>query len=426
MKRFLSILAWPLVWLGCWIATALVRVDDVDRAELVESKPRSAALGVRRRRLTPRLVVGATDYANLIPGTVAGDLIRGVVEGSAVMRLARTTRVPAGVTSIPVVSVMPAAGFVAARGGRKPATVIEWSAEKITPEEIACVVGIPDDFIEDNTFPVWDEVRPLLAEALAIALDDAVLWGIGAPASFPVGGVEAVAGAPVTGPTPLDAVNAAMSVVELSGLLPTGHAAGARAKPSLRMMRDGNGNLVYLPAITAGAPDTLFGLPISFSQGFDGGTTAELLTGDWTKLVVGVRQDIRYELSTDGVLTDGDGVVTANAFQDDLTLMRVYMRVGVAIGRPRNRAGALTKPFALAEFGVGAGEPAAVAAGGDSSSRAAGSGTTPSHAQRQQAEQVRSGSTAGTTTTRRSTGSRRSTTTKAGGAKSTARTSRRK
>lgn len=325
---------------------------------------RLAGSGVDYANLTigvraPRLIAAATDYANLIPSNVSRDLIRGVNEGSAVMQLARTTTVPAGTTSIPVVSVMPQAGFVAAHGGRKPATVIEWSSEKIVPEELACVVAIPDDFIEDNTFPVWTEVRPLLAEALAIALDDAVLWGIGAPASFPVGGVEAVAGAPVTGATVLEAVSNAMGVVEASGLLPTGHAAGARAKPSLRLLEDSAGRLVYTPAITQGAPDQLFGLPITYSQGFDAGTDAELLTGDWTKLVVGIRQDIRYELSTEGVLTDGAGVVTANAFQDDLTLMRVYMRVGAAIGIPVNRAGNPTSPFALAEFTPPVGLPAA-------------------------------------------------------------------
>jgi HK97 family phage major capsid protein len=309
------------------------------------------------RSTAPRSVVGVTDYANLIPGSVSGDLIRGMIEGSAVLRLARTTRVPAGVTSIPVVSVMPDAGFVAAHGGRKPATVIEWSSNKITPEELACVVAIPDDFIEDNTFPVWDEVRPLLQEAMSVALDDAILWGIGAPASFPAGGVEAIAGAPVTGTTVLEAVSKAMGVVEASGLLPNGHVAGARAKPLLRLLEDSAGRLVYTPALTEGAPDQLFGVPLTYSQGFDAGTTAELLTGDWSKLVVGIRSDIRFELSNEGVLTDGAGVVTANAFQDDLTLMRVYMRVGAAIGRPVNRAGLLTKPFALAEFGVAAGSP---------------------------------------------------------------------
>ena len=300
----------------------------------------------------------ATDYANLIPSNVASELVRGVIEQSAVLDLARVIRVPAGVTSIPVISAVPDAGFVAARGGRKPATVVEWSSEQIVPEEIACVLAIPDDFIEDNTFPVWAEIRPLVEQAIAIALDDAVLFGTGAPASFPTGGVEAVAGAPLTGATVLEAISNAMGQVEQSGLMPTGHVAGARARPSLRLLEDSAGRLVYSQSITEGEPDRLFGLPLEYTQAFDAGTTAELLTGDWTKLVVGIRSDIRFELSNEGVLTDGAGNVTVSAFEQDMTLMRCYMRAGAAIGIPVNRLGQPTEPFAFAEFTPPAGAPA--------------------------------------------------------------------
>lgn len=300
----------------------------------------------------------ATDYANLIPSNVAAELIRGTIEQSAALRLGRVIRVPAGVTSIPVIAVMPQAGFVAAHGGRKPSTVIEWSSEQITPEELGCVVAIPDDFIEDNTFPVWEEVRPLLEQSLGMAFDDAVLWGIGAPASFPTGGVEAVAGAPVTGATILEAVSTAMSQVEMTGLLPNGHVAGPRARPGLRLLEDSAGRLVYAQALTEGAPDQLFGLPIRYTQAFDAGTAAELLTGDWTKLVIGIRTDIRFELSNEGVLTDGAGAVTVSAFEQDMTLMRCYMRAGAAIGIPVDRNGDPTEPFALAEFTPPPGGPA--------------------------------------------------------------------
>lgn len=312
----------------------------------------------------------ATDYANLIPGNVARGLIDEVRQQSAVLRLARTVRIPAGVTSIPTVSLLPTASFVAARGGRKPSTVIEWSTEQITPEEIACIVAIPDDFIEDNSFPVWDEVRPLLAEAIGYTLDAAVLAGTGAPASFPTGGVEAAAGAPVTGATVLDAINEAMGDVEESGLMPNGHVSAIRSRRQLRMLKDANGNLVYAQAITQGEPDQLFGLPLTYSPAVDTGFTADLVTGDWTKLIVGIRSDIRFDLSNEGVITDGAGNVVVSAFEQDMTLMRCYMRAGAAIGTPITRLGP-GKPFALAEFSALAGGPA-----GSSSSKSSKSSKT--------------------------------------------------
>jgi flagellar motor protein MotB len=49
------------------------------------------------------------------------------------------------------------------------------------------------------------------------------------------------------------------------------------------------------------------------------------------------------------VLTDGAGAVTVNAFQDDSTLMRAYMRVGIVVGTPLGADGStVQKPLALA------------------------------------------------------------------------------
>lgn len=299
----------------------------------------------------------ATDYAGLIPDTVASEIIRAARHQSAAMSLGRTVRMPKGASNLPVISAVPQAGFVAGRGGHKPVSVVEWSTEKIVPEELACIIAIPDDFIDDNSFPVWDEVQPLVTDAIAYAFDMAALWGVGAPASFPAGGVAAFAGVVVQEATPLLAISEAMGQVEDSLLTPTGHATGPGSGRTLRTLKDENGNLVYLPAVTQGEPGTLYGLPINKTAAWDD-LQGDLITGDWTKLVIGIRQDIRIDFSNQAVLTDDDGVVVANAFQDDLTIMRAYVRTGAAIGVPVNVRGDLTDPFAIATFTPTGGVPA--------------------------------------------------------------------
>jgi hypothetical protein len=54
--------------------------------------------------------------------------------------------------------LVPEASWVAA-GGRKPLTTIEWSAAKLVPQEIAAVTFIPDQFIDDAGFRIWESVR---------------------------------------------------------------------------------------------------------------------------------------------------------------------------------------------------------------------------------------------------------------------------
>jgi hypothetical protein len=75
----------------------------------------------------------------------------------------------------------------------------------------------------------------------------------------------------------------------------------------------------------------------------------DALVGDWDMLLVGVREDITFDLSEDAVLQDGTGAIIANAFQDDLTAMRCYIRVGVAVGQPLGPSG-VASPFEFADW----------------------------------------------------------------------------
>jgi HK97 family phage major capsid protein len=138
----------------------------------------------------------ATDTASLIPTSVAREVIESASQQSVVLRLARVIQMPEGVMNVPLVSVVPQAEFVAS-GGRKPLTTIEWSAAKLIPQEIAAVAFIPDQFLDDSGFPVWESVRDEISAAIGRTLDKAVLFGTGAPATFPTGGVSG-AGAATT------------------------------------------------------------------------------------------------------------------------------------------------------------------------------------------------------------------------------------
>jgi HK97 family phage major capsid protein len=121
---------------------------------------------------------------------------------SAVLALGHSITMPSGVTRVPVLSVAPQASFVSpVYGGRKDLSSIEWTAENLEAEEIALTAWIPQAFIDDSEFPVWESVRSEVAKAIALTLDAAVLYGSGAPASYPTGGIAALS---LFEPTPFD------------------------------------------------------------------------------------------------------------------------------------------------------------------------------------------------------------------------------
>lgn len=266
-------------------------------------------------------------YSQIVPNAVASELIGGLMVESVAMKAGRVIRVPSGVDYLPVVSAFPTAAFTSpAYGGRKHAGDFDIDNKPITLEEIAVALAVPDAFVEDVSFPLWDSLKPMMTTAISVVLDNAVLFGTGAPASYPAGGVRAKAGAALTGADAAEALSAAMSAVEARGVLPDGIVMGTAGLGGIRDVQAAVG----VAAINADAARSAYGLPLYPSLVWDpaGG---DAFVGNWKALVIAIRNDIRYAKSTDGVLVDGAGAVTVSAFQDNQTLFKAWLRVGVAI-----------------------------------------------------------------------------------------------
>jgi hypothetical protein len=297
--------------------------------------------------------VAASDsaYADLVPTNVASELITAAVESSVALTLGRRIVAPPGTTKVPIAASQPVAGWVSA-DGRKPTSDVKFATEHLVPEEAAILLPIPDDFIADSSFPIWASIRPMVAAAIGRVVDLAILTGDQAPASFPPGGIEAIAGPPVTGPDPARAISAAMGDVEASGVPVTGIAAGVGIGATLRDVQLEFG-------VGGGIPDatgqSIFGVPVRVTSALD---PAVALVGDWSALLVAVRSDIAYSLSDQATLTDGDGRVILSAYESDVSILRAYIRVGAAIGRPANMQNQATVPFKLVDFGGATGAAA--------------------------------------------------------------------
>jgi hypothetical protein len=129
----------------------------------------------------------ATNYVDLIPTSIARDVVGRIADSeSALMQLARVERMPSGVEKVPVVTAAPTSGFVnPAYGGLKPGTSLDWQSEVLTAGEIACVLAIPNAFLDDTKFPVWQSVRDEIAKSFTNVLEQAALYGTNAPADWP-------------------------------------------------------------------------------------------------------------------------------------------------------------------------------------------------------------------------------------------------
>jgi HK97 family phage major capsid protein len=288
----------------------------------------------------------------LIPTPVTDSIISGITERSAFMSMA--TRLPnmsSATLTMPVLSALPTAYFVTGEAGDgtnlglKQATHMAWATKVITAEEIAVIVPIPQNVLDDSSYDIWGNVRDKAVEAFGLLIDNAAIFNSGAPTSWPAGIVSGATSASnnlvlaslgdladdIGGPSGL------MSKVEGDGYDVNGFYGALSMKASLRGVRDANGGLIFQPSMTSGTPSSLYGQPIMYARnGVTLGTNL-LIGGDWKQAVYSIRQDMTVKLLTEGVITNSAGEIQFNLGQQDMVALRLTMRLGWQLPNPINR-----------------------------------------------------------------------------------------
>ncbi|MEA4884264.1 MAG: phage major capsid protein [Clostridia bacterium] len=305
-------------------------------------------------------MISRSDADSLIPVETAKEILQSMPQQSAIMGLAR--RLPdmtAAQRTQPILSALAQAYFVNGDTGLKQTTKMAWDKKSIYAEELAVIVPIPDNVLDDTEYDIWGEVKPRLIEAFGIAVDQAVLYGTNKPGTWPDGiTVGAAAAGHVVnlgaGADLYDDVmveGGVLSKVEEDGYLVTGHIAALTMKAKLRGLRDANGVPLFNSSVQEKTRYTLDGTDCLFPlNGAIDAAQSLLISGDWSQLVYAMRKDVTYKVLTEAVITDADGKVIYNLPQQDMVAIRAVMRLGWQLPNPLNRVNpnnATRYPFAV-------------------------------------------------------------------------------
>jgi HK97 family phage major capsid protein len=303
-----------------------------------------------------------TDSASVIPDNVARDIMKGVAATNPLLQLARRLPdMPTSRTRMPVISALATAYFVAADTGLKQTTEIAWANKYIDAEELAVIVPIPEAVLDDAGYDIWAEVRPEIVNAINFAINRAVLFGTGIPASWTtnLGGagllaVITAAGHAVDQSTHTgdlyDEIMGATGViakVEEDGFMVDGHIASLSLRGQLRGFREqiwngtalvAGGSPIFVTTMQETTRYALDGAPIYFpTDGSIDPAVASLFSGQWDQLVWAMRQDITFKILDQAVITDAGGLVIYNLPQQDMVALRAVIRLGFALPNPINR-----------------------------------------------------------------------------------------
>lgn len=301
--------------------------------------------------------IQGADVEALIPEEVAGSIIQSVELQSAAMQLMRRARMSRAQTRLPVLSALPSAYFVASGGGMKQTSKAAWSNKYLVAEEIAVIVPIPEAYLDDSEFDIWGEIKPKIAEAFAVVIDAAVLFGTNKPDTWGddvythamTAGNEIVRGA-VGGQDVAGDLSDLMSLVENDGFDINGHVARRSMKGAFRNLRDDNGQPIFTPEIPGTSPATVWGEPIRYvSNAAWDVTNAAMLTGDWQQAIFATRQDITYKMLTESAIFDDEGNIVYNFAQQDMVGLRCVGRFAYQVANAVNREGTYSgqSPFGV-------------------------------------------------------------------------------
>lgn len=294
--------------------------------------------------------ISSTDMAGLIPTETSDEILQRTTEQSAVLRLGRRLRdMPTSTKTMPVVSSLPTAYFTSGETGLRQTSEVNWANVTLTAEELNVIVPVPKSAFADSGYPIWDQIKPLLAEAAGKAVDQAVIHGTNIPASWTTAfgahaGIVALAtahSATVSLAACDDVYDALLgesgviSALEADGFLPSGYVAHVSMRGKLRGCRDSEGQPIFRTGANVGmqfATGELDGAPILYPlNGALDSSAALLLAGQWNQLVYAMRSDIEWMVSDQATIQDATGAIVYNLFQQRMIALLMTMRLGFAL-----------------------------------------------------------------------------------------------
>jgi len=283
----------------------------------------------------------------LMPEDVTREIVKHVPERSVVMQMAtKASNMSRKQRRVPVLSTFPMSYFVNGDMGLKKTTQVEWENKYFDAEEIACIVPIPEAVLDDADYDIWGEIRPLIEESLGLTFDRAVLFGENSPAPWPTDILTAAGNAGNS--VALGAIGdiyddllspgGVIALVEQDGFMANGHVADMSMRARYRGLRDLDGNPIFKTSVQGNTSYELDGAPCYFPENGSMDVTQALqFSGNWSKVVYTMRQDITYKILDQAVIQDASGNIVYNLAQQDMVALRVVMRLAWQVPNPINR-----------------------------------------------------------------------------------------
>jgi len=291
------------------------------------------------------------EVASLIGEEYGPQVIKAATQGSTALAAFPNINMGTKTTNMPVLATLPVAAWVTDvdNTGVKATAQATWVNKTLVAEEIAVIIPIHENTLDDATEDILAQLAELGGQAIGKALDQAVLFGVNKPVSWT--SLDLFAAATAAGNI-VTTVDGAGNTSDLYGaaLQVAALIANAGFDPETLLAKRA---LQYQLANLRGTD----GHPVLVNNGIQGFDTFWSRNGAWvpasaTALIadpslvrIGIRQDVTVKF------LDQATVGTINLAEKDMVALRFKARFAYVLGNPA------TPETGVQTYGVGAVTP---------------------------------------------------------------------
>lgn len=293
--------------------------------------------------------ISRAEVATLIQEGYSNVLLDEAAKGSTALQAFPTVSMGTKTTHMPVLATLPEANWVTESAtesdGVKPTSQVTWADLTLVAEELAVIVPVHENVIDDATESVLDEIAKWGGQAIGKKLDQAVFFGTNKPSSWAspalvpaaiaasqtVAAVDGVA----NGSDLVGAANQVAKMIAMAGHVPNTMIASLALKYEVNNVRDANGLPIFRDESFGGFRTWLS------ENGAWNDATAEMIIVDATRVRIGVRQDITVKY------LDQATVNGINLAERDMVALRFKARYAYVLGIGATHMGSAKVPVGV-------------------------------------------------------------------------------
>ncbi len=292
--------------------------------------------------------ISRAEVSTLIEEEYSQTLLDAAAAGSSALAAFPTVNMGTKTQNMPVLATLPEADWVSESAteddGVKPTSQVTWANKTLVAEEIAVIVPIHENVVDDATVDILEEITTLAGAAIGKKLDQAVFFGTDKPASWTSAALlpAATSASQLFAVTPGEAneddlwgaISQAAGAVAKAGYFPSNFIASLGLRYDLANVRNGNGDPIF-------RDDSFDGFDTTFNRNGAWDPEAALaFVVDSSRVRIGIRQDITVKF------LDQATVGGINLAERDMVALRFKARYAYVLGNGVTSLGANKTPVA--------------------------------------------------------------------------------